>query len=81
MWKTPQQTKQARSKHNHTSYDVNSVLVRAEEGELGEAPLHLLQDPRADQAGEHPEAGLLARFQPGQAVPGPHAEIREPSSI
>ena len=76
MLKAPQQTKQAASKQYHTSYDVISVFVREEEGQSGEAPLHLLQDPRADQAREHQEARLLTRFQPGQAVAGPHAEIR-----
>ena len=81
MLKTPQQTKQAISKINHTSYDVKCVIVRAEEGQSGEAPLHLLQDPRTDQAREHQEAGLLTRFQSGQAVPCPHAEIRQRSFI
>ena len=63
-------------KQNHTSYDVKTGIVRAEEGQSGEASLHLLQDPRTEQAREHQEAGLLTRFQPRQAVPGPHAEIR-----
>ena len=53
-----------------------STTVRAAEGQSGEAPVHLLQDPRTGQAREHQEAGHVARLQSGQALACPHAEIR-----
>tara|TARA_B110000114_G_scaffold8118_1_gene8177 strand:+ start:169 stop:375 length:207 start_codon:yes stop_codon:yes gene_type:complete len=56
-----------------------STNVRTGEGQPGEPPVRLLQDPRTLQAREHQEAGLVARLQSGQPLACAHAKVRQSS--